>query len=107
VLTLTSALASGGTDDIPAIAVRELGPFLNRDRHATDPGSPQPVEAAPVFYADVDRGVRVELTLPEAVPGLTRDALLMPRGDGGWEVFGDDGVLVAYDADAIHVSVSR
>ena len=51
-------------------------------------------------------GLRVELTLPQRCPGLSGTSLLMLRPDGQWEVFGDDGLLATYDADAVRVSIS-
>ena len=105
--TLSTVLATRSTADLTADAVRELGPFCHRDRNTTDPYLAPRVEVPPVFYVDIDLGVRVELSLPGTVPGLTPDALLVARQDGGWEVFGNDGPLVVCDSDAIRVSVCR
>lgn len=86
--------------------MRDLGPFRNLDRHAGSGSHPVAGPGSPVFYRDVSWGVRVELTLPDRCPGLSANSLLMLRSDGGWEVFGDDGLLATYDASAVHVSIS-
>jgi hypothetical protein len=89
--------------------LHDLGPFSNLDRHAVHAGAsgaPARHPAAPVFYGDVARGIRVELTLPQRCPGLSPSSLLMLRPDGRWEVFGDEGLLATYDADAVLVSIS-
>jgi hypothetical protein len=84
--------------------VRDLGPFWNLARHSGhDAGTPP---GAPVFYGDIAKGVRVELTLPEACPGLSANSLLMLRPDGAWEVFDDDGLLVTYAAGAVRVALA-
>jgi hypothetical protein len=86
--------------------LRDLGPFWNLERHASPAGAPAHQPTAPVFYGDVARGIRVELTLPQRCPGLSPNSLLMLRPDGQWEVFGDEGLLAAYGAEAVLVSIS-
>jgi hypothetical protein len=85
--------------------VRDLGPFWNLDRHAAGSSRRAAGPGSRVFYGDVTRGVRVELTVPDRCPGLSANSLLMLRSDGGWEVFGDDGLLATYDASAVQVTV--
>ena len=83
--------------------VRDLGPFWNLDRHSGGDGAEQP--GSPVFYGDVAKGVRVELSLPEPCPDLSPNSLLMLRPDGAWEVFDDDGLVVTYAAGVVRVAL--
>ena len=86
--------------------VRDLGPFWNRDRHTAGRDHAVRGPGAPVFHGDVASGLRVELTLPERVPGLSANSMLMPRPDGGWEVFDDDGLVVTYLERDVRVSLT-
>jgi hypothetical protein len=86
--------------------LRDLAPFRNLECRAPHPGGSARRPGSPVFYGDVAWGVRLELTLPERCSGLSASSLLMLRPDGGWEVFGDDGLLATYDAGAVLVSMS-